>query len=186
MLNIFSTEEKKKVLTEYRLRLAVVSIFAVGALVLSSLVLLAPSYLLAVAKHNDADRELVVLEEKGGAREQEREINIQIRDINSKISLLANGNDGRLSPPQIILDIIEIKGDTIKIEQFAYDANTTQERITLSGTALDRSSLALFVEALKKNPLFTDVSLPISSYVKSSDINFTAVIEIKAKTPAQK
>lgn len=186
MLNIFSIEEKKKILIEYRLRLAVVSIFAVGALVLASLILLAPPYFLAISKHNDADRELAALEEKGGAREQEKEINIQIRDINNKISLLANGAEGRLSPPQIILDIIEIKGDTIKIEQFAYDVNLAQERITLSGTALDRSSLALFIEALKMNPLFTDVSLPISSYVKSSDINFTAAIEIKAKTPAQK
>ena len=87
MLNILAIEEKKKIITEYRLRLAVVSVFAVAALVFSSLVLLAPSYLLAVSKYNDVSQELVSLEAKAGIRGQEKNVNMQINDVNKKINL---------------------------------------------------------------------------------------------------
>ena len=88
MLNILSITEKKKILTEYRFRLAIVSIFALGSLVLASLVLLAPSYILSVTKFNSAEKQLVTLEAKYGNAGQEKEIGAQIRDINTKISLL--------------------------------------------------------------------------------------------------
>lgn len=178
MLNILAIEEKKKILTEYRLRLAVVSVFAVGSLVLASLVLLAPSYLLAVSKHNSTQNELVVLEEKYSQGGHEKEVSVQIRDLNNKILiLLGDSTNTRLSPPQIILNIIKTKGDAIKIQGFTYDTIADQERIILVGTARDRDSLAAFIETLKNDQAYTNVTLPISSYVKSTNIEFSIVLE---------
>ena len=187
MLNILPTEEKKKILVEYRLRLGVVSVFALGALVFSSLVLLAPSYMLAVVKYNGISEELSALELKQSNVGQEKEVGAQIRDENKKIDLFLKGDtSGRLSPPQAILNIIGIKGDAIKIQGFIYDASALQERLVVTGVAADREGLARFVETLKKDPTFTKVELPISSYVKSSNIDFSVVVERAVKSTAVK
>lgn len=182
MLNILSTTEKKKILTEYRLRLAVVSIFAVGSLILASLVLLAPSYFLAISKYNDANNMLEVLEGKNGREGQEKDVNKQIAAINKNVDLfLKAGTPGALLPSSVVTKILNTKGSAIKIISFTYDASPTQERIVVAGSALDREKLAEFIEALKKDPAFTSVDIPISSYVKSSNIEFSAVIIRGAK-----
>lgn len=187
MLNILATTEKKNVLLEYRLRLAVVSVFAIGSLVLASLILLAPSYVLALSKYGTAEKQLAVLEAKYSGTGQEKEIGAQIRDINTKILLLLSGDTStRLSPSEATLNILKIKSSAIKISAFTYDATATQERIVLTGTATDRDSLATFIETLKKDPTFTSITLPISSYVKSTNIDFSIVAERKTKASTKK
>ena len=182
MLNILPTEEKKKVLVEYRLRLAAISVFAVGALVFASLALLAPSYLLAVSKHNEVKDSLATLEEKDSRDGQEKDVNSQIIAVNKKIDLFLKANaTSTLKPPSVIIKILDIKDSAIKITGFTYDATADQERVVITGTALDREKLSQFIEALKKDPAFTSVDLPISSYVKSANIDFSAVIVRKTK-----
>lgn len=182
MLNLLSTTEKKKVLVEYRLRLAVIAIFAVGALIFSSLVLLTPSYLLAVSKNNDANNILVALEEKESRVGKEKDVNLQILAVNKNIDLfLKVGTTTVLVPPVAIMKILGIRGSAIKITGFTYDAWADQERIVINGIALDRERLSQFVETLKKDPAFTSIELPISSYVKSANIDFSVVITRKTK-----
>lgn len=182
MINILPIEEKKKVITEYRFRLGVVAIFAVSTLVLSSLVLLAPAYLLAVSKYNSISSELAVLESKQGRGVQEKDVNMQTNSINKKIDLFLNGGvSASSSPSQALLNILNIKGNTVKIQGFTYDANAGQGRFVVIGKAPDREVLARFVEELKKEPTFAKVDLPISSYVKSTNIDFSIVIERRAK-----
>lgn len=187
MLNILGIEEKKKILIEYRLRLATVSIFAIATLSISSVVLFTPSYLLAVSKYNENELNLVTLEEKFGNSKQEKEMTAQIRDINGKISLLSSsGTSTRMLPSQAIVKILDVKGSEIKIQSFTYDATTNLERIGITGVATGRESMASFVDRLKKEPMFTSVVLPISSYVKSTDIDFYVVIERKSSVSAKK
>lgn len=187
MLNILALEEKKKILVEYRFRLAIVSVFAVGALVLASLILLIPSYILATTKYSNAEKEFAVLEGKYGGTGKEKDIATQIRDINTKIALLLKGSTSvQLSPLQAILEIVNIKGDAIKVSGFMYDPAAGRERIVLNGVARDRDSLANFIEMLKKEPTFVNVTLPISSYVKSVNIDFSIVVERSAKVPSKK
>ena len=187
MLNILSTTEKKKILNEYRLHLAIVSLFGLALLVLSSLVLLVPSYILAVTKHSSAENQLAKLEEVYGKGGQEKEITAQISDVNNKVKLLLGAEVGtRLLPSEEIGNILDIKVPAIKIAGLTYEIIGAQERITLTGTAADRDSLSSFFENLKKDPTFTSVSLPISSYVKSTNIDFSIVAERKPKTVPKK
>jgi len=174
MLNILPTAEKKKIITEYRLRLASMAIFAVAALVLVSLVLLIPSYILAVSKFDNISGQISQLESKQDLTGQEKGIDAQVRDVNKKVNLfLAGRGVDRLSPPDIIARVIAMRGSTIKIQGFDYDVAGDQERLAISGVAADRDSLAQFVEVLKKDPTFTSVELPVSSYVKSVNISFS-------------
>lgn len=187
MLNILPTAEKKKVLIEYRIRLAVVSIFAIGAVAVAGAVLLVPAYLLAVSKHSASNDQLSALEKKYGDSAQEKDLGAQIREVNTKILLLLSGDTtDKLTPSQAVAKIISLKSSDIKISSLSYETTANQERIVLTGTARDRDSLANFVDTLKKDPTFTSVTMPISSYVKSENIDFSIVVERKSKTPAKK
>lgn len=178
MLNILPHEENKKILTEYRLRLAVVAVFAVAALTLASLILLVPSYMLAVSKYNFVAGELARLEQKQGGAGQEKEITAQIREINKKINLfMGDEKTARQTPSEVILGIIADKDPAVKIQSVLYDIKPDLERLVLSGRADDRDSLARFLETLKKDPSFSKVELPIGSYVKSTNIDFSLVLE---------
>lgn len=187
MLNILSTTEKKKVRTEYWLRLAIVAIFAIGTLAAVSLVLMAPSYLLAETKFSEAERSLSALQKKYGDNTQEKDLGVQIRDINNKILLLTNTTTGTgLLPSQTILSILAIKNSAIKLIGISYQSTSVSDRIVLTGTAATRDTLSQFAEDLKKEPTFTNVTLPISSYVKSTNIDFSIVIDRRANSARKK
>lgn len=174
MLNLLPTVEKKKILSEYRLRLATMGIFVIAALVLASLVLLIPSYMLAVSKFNSISDQLALQEAKQDLTGQEKNIDAQVRDVNKKVSIfLTGGGADRLSPPDVITRVISMRGSSIKIQGFDYDAAGGQERLAISGVAADRDSLAQFFDTLKKDSAFTSVDLPVSSYVKSANISFS-------------
>lgn len=182
MLNILPYEEKKKNLTEYRIRLAIVGVFAVAALVLASLVLLVPSYMLAVSKYNFVADELARLEQKQSGAGQEKEVSAQIKEVNKKINLFLGTEKGvTRTPSEVILEIIAAKDPAVKVQSILYDIKPDLERLVLSGKANDRDSLARFIETLKKDPSFSKVDLPIGSYVKSTNIDFTLVLERTVK-----
>lgn len=185
MMNLIPLEEKKKHLTEYRLRLGVVMLFAAVTLVGSSLILLSPSYVLAIIKANFIENEVARLESKVKRAAQEKEIDAQIKDINRKVDIyLKLGKSGRLHVSEIVAKIAAIRPDTIKIVSIVYDPGAG-ERVVLVGTARDRESLALFLEALRKDGTWGNINLPISSYVKSKDIGFSIVLD-RATTVVKK
>lgn len=177
MINLLSLQEKKKHLTEYRFRLGVVAMFAAVSLTGSSLILLAPSYVLALYKANFTADEVVRLESKVKRDTQEKEIDAQIKDINRKIDIyLKLGKSGRLKVSDVVSRIVAVRQDTIKISSIMYDS-ALGERVVLVGVARDRESLASFVDALHKEGTFSSINLPISSYVKSKDIDFSVVLD---------
>jgi hypothetical protein len=73
--------------------------------------------------------------------------------------------------------IIELKTPKIKILGLTHDVALDRERFVVTGRSADRDGLALFVDTLKKDGLFDGVELPIASYVKSVDIEFSVTLE---------
>lgn len=187
MINVFATKEKKKILNKYRIRLAIVSLIVADILLIANLVLFMSPYLLSVSKYNNLEKELVSLEEVYGGGVKEKDVSSQVVDINNKITLLLKASaETQLSPYQVMSDILRDKSHMIKIYGFTYDSVVNQERVVITGEALDRDSLSSFFEELKKDTRFTNVALPISSYVKSEDIEFSVVLERNTKPPSKK
>lgn len=177
MFNLLPTIEKKKILNEYRIRLTIIIIIAIGALVLASLELLVPSYFLASIKNKNAQATVEILEEKYGDNTKEKELAVVIKNINKKIMLLGGEETATsLTPTELIDTVLGINDGDIKMGTISYDLAKGKERVIVSGVARNRDSLSSFVEALKDEPSFTTVTLPISSYVKSKDISFSIVM----------
>lgn len=184
MANLLPSEYKKKNRMEYLLRLVVVALFAVTSLALSNLFLLIPSYVRALSQEGTAEARLARVE--SGAKKDtalvpgEQDPSARLAKLNEKAELFLRAKKaGNISstPTEGIQEIIKLKPVSLKISSIAYDKATGREKFVISGVALRRDDLAQFVETLKKNASFTKVELPISSYVKSANINFSLVIE---------
>ena len=183
MHNLLPFEEKKKIRTAYRFRLGVVAISAIVLIMGINLVLLIPSYMLALSKHDLVAKEVADLETQQSSLKEAKEFDVQIKLVNKKIdNFLESGEKvSRLVPSEVLTKIMGVKGAMIKIQNITYDSSGKQERLVLSGKANNRDGLASFVEDLKKTQIFTSVELPISSYVKSVDIDFSVVLDRKLK-----
>lgn len=182
MLNLLPFFEKKKVLTEYHLRLAVVSVAALSFLFIASSALLAPSYVRVFSKQKIAETRITDLTGKSAAEnaQEEKTTETKIKEVNKKLDLmLAHGlEDPVLAvPSKAFSDIFSKKTGAIKVFGISYNNLPDRTRFVVTGQAGSRDSLASFVEALKKENIFDRVDLPISSYVKSVNIDFSIVLE---------
>lgn len=191
MLNILPIEEKKKNLKEYRLRLTVVALSLLSALALINVALLAPAYFSAFSKEAGARLEIQNFTGKSAAdaAREEDAARLAVADVTKKLNLFLGASTStaaRSIPSETLGKIFALKTPAIKISSAFYDATPDREQFIITGNSLDRDSLALFVDALKKDGAFTTVELPIRSYVKSTDIDFSMTLTRVLKTPAKK
>lgn len=180
--NLLPHEEKKKIRAEYRLRLGTVALAAVLFLVISNFALLVPSYLRASSKESVAEARITTSTGMTAREheEEENDANVRVKELNKKLSVLSTGGTAASYAllSQTIASILALKSSAIKIQSITYDATQPERRrYVVSGRALDRDSLAQFSDKLKKSASFAKVELPISSFVKSTDIDFSLVLE---------
>ncbi len=97
-----------------------------------------------------------------------------IEDIDTKLTLVEKLQTGSfVVSEKVIQEIINSKVFDIKITRIFYESDgATGKKIGIDGTASSRERLLLFREALEENPAFKNVDLPISNFVKGSDISF--------------
>lgn len=180
MINLLPLEEKKKIRTEYHFRLGVLVALSIALLLLANLILLSPVYLLTLSKYQFASEKFIKLESEQGRTEQEKEINAQINEVNKRTALFLKEDKGSAVFSEIVIKIIETKGTAIKIQNIFFETSPGRERFVISGRSDDRDNLASFVENLKRDSFFTTVDIPISSYIKSTDIAFSVILERKS------
>ena len=191
MMNLLPLIEKKKVRMEYRLRFAVVFFSALALLVFANAILLVPSYIRAFSKHSLVEQQFAAAAgspEIQKARDlAEKDTTTKIREINKKLNLFVSEKKEEslpLIPSEVFRKIIGLRPSAIKIFGITYDVTLERERFVVVGRSVDRESLAAFMEALKKDKVFTSVELPISSYAKSTNIDFSITLERKNKNAA--
>ncbi len=100
---------------------------------------------------------------------------LAIEDLKNKVSLIEkNKNEKFIVSEKIIDQILAKKMSDIKITQISYEADPIKgKKININGVAPSRERLLLFRQALESSKVFTKVDLPISNFIKGSDIQFS-------------
>lgn len=181
-VNLLSSEEKKQNRKRYLLRLGTTGAYMTVFLMIANLALLTPSYIMARSKKNIAETRI---ENTTGMSAEERariekETDVSIKELNRKLetfSMDTKATQSVIPPSQTINKILELKSSTIKVQGVLYEKTADRERFIVTGKSAHRDDLAQFVDILKKDSFFTKVELPLSSYVKSTDISFSLVLE---------
>ncbi len=173
MINLIPNQEKKKMAMDFYYRLAVLSVLMLCAVVFVAVLALLPAYLLSNSKSNIALQrlELQKAETAPFFNEETREI---IKETNKKLDIIETAQSNKFSVSEKVINaILKEKISGIKIAQIAYENNTIEgKKIRISGTAPSRDVLLLFRKTLESSEAFKNVDLPISNFVKGSNIEF--------------
>jgi len=174
MINLIPNEEKKHMAHNFYYRLFILSLLMVSFAICFAIVAIIPSYIISEAKENFVNEKLII--QKGEPVPMlDQNTSLAIKDLDTKLSLVENLQvDKFVVTERVINQIIESKVFDIKISNISYENNpTTGKTISISGTAPSRERLLLFRQSLEGNKAFKQIDLPISNFVKNSDIQFS-------------
>jgi Tfp pilus assembly protein PilN len=171
MINLIPNTEKKKLNKDFYLRFIALSFLMLGISVSIASILLLPSYVYSVLLNNNINAKLAS-QEKETAVSSDSDTLLTIRDLKSKLSLMESLENEDVFSNRIINEIILKKMPNIKITGISYTNDSQGENIDLEGIAPSREALLLFERTLEDDSAFSKVNLPISNFIKGSNIKF--------------
>ena len=173
MINLIPNEEKKQMSKDFYLRLATIFFTMLGISFLLAAILTLPSYYVSSAEKNLINDKLEAQKNEPGSLSDQNIIGAA-KSLKSKLSLIENAQKSKtLFSEKVINEVMLKKMPNIKITEISYQRDPDAgEKINVSGTATSREVLLLFRRALEDDVAFSKVDLPISNFVKGSDIEF--------------
>jgi len=170
MSNLLPKKNKKRIRTEYLLRLLITFMILSALTLVFSFIFLIPSYLLSGERAKVATGEVNSLKNQLEQRQKE-ETSLALFSTNEEIEVLNLSLSPNLTKA-ISLIISEI-GVSIGIHSFTFAESSKGEKtIFIGGEARNRDSLIEFTKALENLNQFARVELPVSNLAKNKDINF--------------
>ncbi len=174
MINLIPTKEKKIMQVTFYYRLATMFFVVLGTCFLIASIIVLPSYLISKVK-KDTLTEKLEIEKATPVTSVNQEVIATISDIDAKVSLLEKRQkDKFLVSEKVINEILSKKMSDIKITEISFDdIKDSGKKIIISGIAPSRERLLFFRRALEDSVSFKRVDLPISNFVKGSNIQFS-------------
>ena len=177
MINLIPKEEKKKIIKNFYYRLTVLFLVMGSVSFLIAFMAILPSYFLVSGKDN-----IIKIKIENQKNEPillpDQQTLAMIKDLNSKLVLIENAWNNDFTVSQKVINAIILKKmSSIKITDISYEnnseANSSEGRkVSIQGEAPSREVLLLFRQALEDSSAFKQVDLPISNFVKGSNIQF--------------
>lgn len=173
MINLIPNKEKKLMIRDFYWRLALVAIFSLSTVVLIASIALLPSYFMSSVKKSLAEEKLEV-EKAEPIDKADQETLSLLSLLDEELSMIEKSSEGKfLVSERVIRKILEKKTGEIRISQISFENNQAGENtVSIRGTATSREKLLSFRRALEADPDFQKVDLPISNFVKGSNIQF--------------
>ena len=173
MINLIPKEEKKKMATDFYFRLLILFMFMLSFAVAVATISLLPAYFFSLVKDSTSLTKLQI-QKNNIAPEMGEQSMATINDMNAKLNLVENAEKNKFPiSTKVINEILLNKTSNIKIVQIQYQYDPIAGKtISILGTAPSRQALLTFQEALQNDPAFKNVNLPISNFVKESNLEF--------------
>ena len=173
MINLIPKEEKKKIATAFYYKIAILFFLMVDFSILLACVSLIPSYFISKSKVSSINTKLENLKSLPLPSSDKKSL-ATIKDVNNKLNLIESSEKNKfLVSEKIINAVLLRKIPNIKITQLNFtDNDASGDKINITGIAPSREVLLLFRKTLEDSPAFKSVDLPISNFVKGSNIQF--------------
>jgi hypothetical protein len=176
MLHLLTDEYKKKVEREYRYRVLTVVSLIIIVLCVFGLILITPSYLKIHSTHSKLTAERDSYTEKIKSRQDDNSID-GIKSVQNAITILKSYSQ-QYSVRDTVLNLASKKQKGISISRFAYSKTKDVPTVDISGKADSRASLMSFSDQLKKDTSFSGVTIPLSSFAREKDIDFSLKLSV--------
>ena len=177
MINLLPQKDQILVRNLYLIRLLLVILLSFLSLSLIGLILLYPSRVNLISSRDELKKEVSLLN-TALARDDNRGPEAKAALINSKLETLNRSLPAGPLPTIILTRLFAKKSAYVMIKSVHYD-QATAGRLTVAGSAKDRASIVLFVDALKTEPIFAVVDSPISNIISGQNPSFTISITLR-------
>lgn len=176
MFNLLPEIEKKQIIDEYKSRrfaIALVFLFVIG---LIGIISIFPARVLSSLKISEVKNTINNIQESTFFKEED-DLTKKLSEANLKL-LALHPPQNEIHLDQFLRNITKLKGPDIRINGFIYaqGSGTTGATLTVAGIARSRESLSEFVKTLRKEPSFSKVDLPVSSFTRDQNASFTVMI----------
>jgi len=173
MINLIPNQEKKKKVKDFYFRLTVIFLFVLSFCFLIATVAILPAYFLSSVKKNLAENKLET-QNAEVVPLLDQNTSLVIEDLNNKLTLIEEAQKNKyLVSAKVINEVVLKKMYDIKITSIFYESNEMGEKkVNINGIASSRERLLLFRRALENDTAFKKVDLPISNFVKGTNIRF--------------
>lgn len=172
MINLIPNEEKKKMAHSFYYRFLLLLLIMSGVVFSFAILAMIPSYILSEAKEKFV-LEKLEMQQAEPVPVLDQETSTAIEDLDKKLTTVESLQKDRFVVSEKVIDaILASKIAEVKITDISYENITTGKRIGISGVASSREDLLLFRKSLEANPMFKSIDLPITNFVKGSNIQF--------------
>ena len=177
MINLIPNQDKKKMAKNFYIRLTALSFAMFGICILFTSAALLPAYFMSLTKKNIAEEKLET-QKNNTVPELDKQSLATIKNLNNQLNLIESAQKNKFSVSKnIIQEILSQKMSDIKISQISYQIDPIKGKtITLTGLAPSRERLLTFQQALQADTNFKSVDLPISNFLKNTNIQFNLVL----------
>lgn len=178
LTNLLPPERRRALARDYFLHLGVVVVWFMTALVLAAALLLVPTYVFLAKSSRAKEAHLANIESTLASSDGTA--------LSARLAALTN-NMGALvalarspSASAITRAILAIQRPGITLSGFAYTPadETRPGTFTISGTAATRDALRTYQLVLQSAPFARSADLPVSTYAKDSNIDFTVTVTL--------
>ena len=182
MSNLLPQTHKTALLKLYRKRYISLALFAIAFLSLVAIVLLLPSYLYLRSSQISlsTDHDALSSYETTGIATQ---LAASVTDINGRLAVFPPVAPASPIIAGLVDPILEVKSPEVHITEFDFAPGVTaiQAKVSVQGTADSRADLLAFADKVRAIDSFTSVNVPITSFIKDTDVPFTltAVVALK-------
>lgn len=173
MINLIPNQEKKKKVKDFYFRLGVVFIAMLGVCVFIAALAITPSYFLSSIEKKLANEKLETQNGEPVPAADADSLKI-MENLDAKLRLIEDSEKNSYPvSKKIISEIILQKMPDIKIARISYENDPISgKEVNIHGIAPSRERLLLFRRALEDDVAFKSVDLPISNFIKGSNIEF--------------
>ena len=173
MINLIPNKEKKEMVKAFYYRLLVLFLVTIGFSVFLIFVSILPSYFVSSVKMNFVNKKLENQKQEL-VPSPDQKILAEIKNIDTKLDVIENAENSQFSfSKKIINSVLANKISGIRIDAFSYQDNVVEgKKIKITGIASSRKALLLFRQSFEDDTAFKAVDLPISNFVKGTNIQF--------------
>jgi hypothetical protein len=178
MFNLLPNEIKAALEREYHYRQAFIWSGAVTIVILIATALLVPAYILSITRNQTLkiERETVEIASQRNAGSAAQVV-AAAEKLSTALTAIPDSNVSTL-----ISQIINARPAGIVVLRFGFSSSIDAVgpmRVEIQGVARNREALRGYVRTLEGQPSFGEVTVPIESFTRETNIPFTLTIAIR-------
>lgn len=180
MFNLLPETSKEIVRKEYRFRIWTTFVLMMTISLLFLIIIFLPIYFVSKNIHNSLDHEISNLKNNAVLVDYKAMVD-ELDSSNKEVSTAKAEIGKRLDLQAVISAVEDVRPSNIQIYRFAFSTSGGVQKIFLTGEAKSREALKDFSTKLNGLSQFESVDLPLSSFTKSTEVDFSVTLIIKDK-----